>query len=104
MASTEQRVYRVLIRAGNDEALKRLLAEPDLDFGCRPAPKRYPEGGFGVPAQVDEERIRELEKSGFAVQVLGDAIEEAKRARESVGIGDRFEGGRVPPRGLGKKL
>jgi hypothetical protein len=104
MAEMEERVYRVLIRAGDSDALKRLLAEPKLDFGCRPAPERHPEGGFVVHAYVGQQRLRELEKSGYAVQVLADATEEAKRAREDVAKGDPFEGGRVAPRGLGEKF
>lgn len=104
MAATEEHVYRVLIRAGDGETLKRLLAEPQLDFGCRPAPRRHPEGGFVVHAYVGQQRLRKLEKNGYAVQTLGDATEEAKRAREDVATGDPFEAGRIAPRGLGEKF
>jgi hypothetical protein len=104
MAEAEEHVYRALVRAGDDEALKRLLADRSLDFGCRPAPRRHPEGGFAVPVYVSEQRLRELEKKGYTVQVLGDATEEAKRVREDFATGDPFEGGRVAPRGLGEKF
>jgi hypothetical protein len=104
MATAEEHVYRVLIRAGDAESLRRLLNEPQLDFGCRPAPSRHTEGGFVLPAYVGEQRLRELERNGYAIQILGDATEEAKRVREDFATGDPFEGGRVPPKGLGEKF
>ena len=49
-------------------------------------------------------QIADLRAAGFAVAV-GDNESAAGRARQAdIGQGDRFEGGRVPPRGIGRKV
>jgi hypothetical protein len=46
--------------------------------------------------------IETLRKAGRKVEVLADAMAEGKRLQKLVGKGDRFEGGRRGPGGIGK--
>lgn len=88
------------VRVADEEALGRLFKQP-LDFGCRPSATPEPGGGFVVPVIGSPQALEELkQQEGFEVRVL-----ERKPTRSSeVGEGDRFEGGKVLPRGFGRQI
>jgi hypothetical protein len=88
----------MVVRVGDEEALRRLFAQP-LDFGCRPTVIREPDGGFSVPVIATPESVESLRTEGFDLS----AIEPRADRRAEVGEGDRFEGGRIAPRGFGRK-
>ncbi len=85
------------------ESFDSLLKKFDLDVGCRPHVHANSDGTGTLTAFATKERIRELEAAGYKVEVGENASELGRRRQEEVGKGDRFEGGRVVPRGLGKK-
>ncbi|MEV6140577.1 hypothetical protein AB0L63_31970 [Nocardia sp. NPDC051990] len=96
MASSQVRTgARITVR---DEGLLRELLTRPLDFGCMPGPSRTESGGFLVMAIGDEAELRAL--AGDGVEVVVDAVGEVAA---EVGVGDRFDGGRVVPRGFGVK-
>ena len=99
-----ERIYRVLIQVPDGARLAEVLAAPGLDFGCRPHPSRSPNGDYAIVAYAAEADVDKLRTRGFRIEVLGDALEEARRAQATVGKGDRFEGGRITPHGLGTKI
>jgi hypothetical protein len=85
------------------ESFNKLLREYDLDVGDRPLVEPKAEGAGTLLAFAPASQIKELEAAGYRVEV-GENISEIGRQRQAeVGEGDRFEGGRVAPLGLGMK-
>jgi hypothetical protein len=85
------------------EAYHELTRRFDLDLGCRPRVEVNADGTGTVLAYADEARIAELEAAGYALQ-RGENVSALGRERQrEVGVGDRFQGGRIAPRGLGRK-
>ena len=85
------------------ESFDELLRKFDLDIGCRPHVDANPDGTGKLLVYATQERIREIESAGYSVEV-GENVSELGRQRQAeVGKGDRFEGGRIAPRGLGRK-
>lgn len=88
---------------GSRETIVRLMQSSELDVGCRPHPEVNPDGSVTLPAYADEERIGRLRAAGYKVE-RGENVSALGRQRQAeVGKGDRFMGGRIAPRGLGKK-
>jgi hypothetical protein len=89
---------------GSSETLAKLRQEVDLDVGCRgPHFEANPDGTGTMLVYASEERIRALQAAGYHVE-RGENVSELGRQRQKeVGVGDRFKGGRVVPRGLGEK-
>jgi len=85
------------------ESFESLLKKFDLDVGCRPHFQQNTDGTASLTAFATKERIRELEGAGYKVEVGENASEVGRQRQGEVGKGDRFEGGRVVPRGLGEK-
>ena len=85
------------------ESFDSLLKTFDLDVGCRPHVDATADGTGILTAFATTDRIRELESAGYSVEVGENASELGRRRQEEVGKGDRFEGGRIVPRGLGEK-
>jgi hypothetical protein len=95
--------FAVRITVDRESAL-RLTARTDLDFGDRPHIRPQSENRAILEAFATMTQIADLRAAGFAVAV-GDNESAAGRARQAeIGQGDRFEGGRVLPRGLGRKV
>ena len=86
------------------ESFDALLKKFDLDVGCRPHVHTNDDGTGTLTAFATRERIRELEAAGYRVEVGENVSELGRRRQEEVGKGDRFEGGRVVPQGLGEKI
>jgi hypothetical protein len=95
-------LYAARITASR-ETLTKVMREFALDVGCRPHPKMNPDGTATLLVYATEERIGELRAAGYGVE-RGENVSAIGRERQAeVGKGDRFEGGRVAPRGLGEK-
>ncbi|MDX6404028.1 MAG: hypothetical protein QOH70_1483 [Blastocatellia bacterium] len=95
-------LYAVRITAGR-EVLAKIIREFALDVGCRPHAELKPDGSAALLAYATKERIDEMKAAGYGVE-LGENVSAIGRERQAeVGKGDRFEGGRVAPRGLGEK-
>jgi hypothetical protein len=88
---------------GSRETLAKVLQESALDFGCRPHGKLNPDGSSTLLVYATEERIAKLQAAGYQVE-RGENVSAIGRERRSeIGKGDRFDGGRIAPRGLGEK-
>ena len=95
-------LYEVRITVSREE-FEKLMQKFPLDLGCRPHIEMNPDGTGTVQAFASAERIRELEAAGHKVE-QGENVSEIGRERQKeVGSGDRFQGGRVIPRGLSRK-
>jgi len=88
---------------GSRETLARVLAETGLDFGCRPHGTLNPDGSSTLQVYATEERIAQLQAAGYQVERGENVSASGRERRSEVGKGDRFDGGRIAPRGLGEK-
>lgn len=89
---------------GSRETLAKLMQTFELDVGCRhPHVEPNPDRTATLVVYATEERVREIQAAGYKVE-LGENVSAVGRERQAeVGKGDRFEGGRVAPSGLGEK-
>ena len=102
MSTTEKKIMRITLKTPNRETLARLVKEFRLDIGGG-GPRRLPDGTLSVEAYTPEEVLVELEKAGAVFEIIEDATKVGKERQKEVGRGDRFEGGKKVPHGLGKK-
>ena len=94
---------RIIIRSESREQLLEILRREDLDLNCG-GPKETPtREAWMVEAYVSEEQASRLQKAGVRVEIDKDFEERSSSRRAEVEYGDRFEGGRRPPRGIGRK-
>ncbi|MDX6528516.1 MAG: hypothetical protein QOH41_806 [Blastocatellia bacterium] len=95
-------LFAVRITASR-EVLAKIIREFALDVGCRPHAELKPDGSAALLAYATKERIDDMKAAGYGVE-RGENVSAIGRERQAeVGKGDRFEGGRVAPRGLGEK-
>jgi hypothetical protein len=80
-----------------------LMERFPLDLGCRPHIDMNPDGTGTLQAFASRERIRELEAAGYRVEQGENVSALGRERQQEVGTGDRFQGGRVTPHGLGRK-
>ena len=85
------------------ETLGDLLGRFALDVGDRPHVEPAPDGSGTLYAFAPEAQIREIEAAGYAVEVGENVSAIGRQRMTEVAEGDRFEGGRIAPRGLGQK-
>lgn len=97
--------YRVRLRVPDLEALHRLTQRRAMDIHqVHRAPGEPPAAGLEVEAFLELEHVEQLRQDGLELE-LGPNVSAIGRERQrEVARGDRFEGGRVPPRGLGEKV
>jgi hypothetical protein len=85
------------------EAYAELTRRFELDLGCRPHVQVNPDGTGTLLAYADEARIGELKAAGYAVEQGENVSALGRERQQEIGVGDRFQGGRIVPRGLGRK-
>lgn len=85
------------------ETLTELLSRFELDVGDRPNVEPAPDGSGTLYAFAPQEQIREIEAAGYAVEVGENVSEVGRQRMGELAVGDRFEGGRISPKGLGQK-
>ncbi len=91
----------VLLRASSLNALRQLIHTTPLDLDCG-GPRRHPSGVVMVNAFVNSQDLIDIEQ---AVGVEAIEIMDIRSAEEAeVGKGDRYSGGRLFPRGFGRKV
>ena len=100
---TPSDVLTVAIHAPDIEELRELVRTHPYDFGCRARALRTPEGDYITPAILTHEQFDQLYKEGRRIDILFDGIPDDRSARATIGQGDRFEGGRRAPQGLGSR-
>ncbi len=95
-------IFRIRFEVPNPETLARVINDFKLDMGTV-RPIRGPNGSLRVEAYIPEEILSELQKTSLAIEVIENASEVGRQRQKQVVVGDPFEGGRIAPRGLGKK-
>jgi hypothetical protein len=81
-----------------------LLRRSGLDFGDHPNISENPDGTGSLDLFVSRTEIAALQAEGYQIEVGANLSARARERLTEVGQGDRFEGGRIPPRGLGRKI
>jgi hypothetical protein len=95
-------LVRIIIRSSDPQELRTIIATEELDLACGGATQAE-SGEWQVEAYVSPEVAERLRAEGHRVDVDTQAMGRAAARRSEVSTDDRFEGGRVPPRGLGRK-
>ena len=83
---------------------EELLRREGLDFGDRPNIRPNSDGSGALDLFLSRAEIAALEAEGFRIEVGANLSASARHRQADIGQGDRFEGGRIPPRGLGRKI
>jgi hypothetical protein len=98
---TDQFAVRVKVTR---EQAGALLRRAEFDFGDHPQITENPDGTGNLDLFISRAQIEALHAEGYEVDVGHNLSARARSRQNEIGRGDRFEGGRVPPRGLGRKL
>lgn len=94
-------VFLTVLYPPDREALALLLRKEMLDLG--PVQSR-PDGELlEVHIYATKEQIKLLKECGWKLDVRQNLSEIGRKRQEEVGKGDRFEGGKITPKGLGRK-
>ena len=96
-------VFAVRVRVTAEQAAA-LVAREDVDHGDRPHVRRLTDEMGLLDLFVTGHQLGELRSEGFEIEVVNNQSERARERRAEIGEGDRFEGGRVPPTGIGRKI
>jgi murein tripeptide amidase MpaA len=93
----------VAIHGGSIEELREIVRTHPYDFGCKPSAVPTEEGHFILPAVLTRPQYEECTKCNIRVDIKFEGIPYNRTAEATIGQGDRFDGGRVAPRGLGSR-
>jgi hypothetical protein len=92
----------ITMSAASLEQLRAIARRHVLDLNCGGA-RRGEDGAWRIDAYVSAQVAADLEKSGVALTVDRQFAAQMATRQAEVGTGDRFQGGRAAPRGLGRK-
>src|SRR6266568_4552441 len=92
---------RVKVTGGQAE---KLLRRGGLDFGDRPNIRENPDGTGSLNLFVTRADIETFRAEGYEIEVGANLSARARDRLAEVGQGDRFDGGRIPPQGIGRKI
>jgi hypothetical protein len=96
-------VFAVRAKVSEDQAFE-LIGRGGLDYGDRPHFDRGPEGTGSLDLFLSRAQIESLEGEGIEVEVVNNQSARSRERMAEVGEGDRFDGGRVLPTGIGRKV
>lgn len=98
-----QDVMRVRVALPSREDLPALEKLGPLDWGGR-GPRIQEDGRIVGEVYVATEEIEKLKGiKNCEIEVIENATEVGRQRQQEVGKGDRFDGGRKTPHGLGEK-
>lgn len=101
----ENDVFLAIIATKEYGLINKILQDSELDFGCRPHVRQLENGFFELPIFATEKKLEELKAtSNLKVEVKYNAsVKWRKQLQKKDDHSDRFDGGRIVPRGLGLK-
>jgi hypothetical protein len=85
------------------QSLREIVRTYPLDYGCRPHALLDAKGSYYTPALVSKAERDLLRARGLDVRDLFDQISPDRTGNATIGKGDRFKGGKVPPQGVGSR-
>jgi hypothetical protein len=86
------------------EQAEKLLRRDELDHGDHVRIVEKPDGTGGLDLFVTRAEIETLRAEGYELEVGANLSARGRDRLAEVGQGDRFESGRIPPRGIGRKI
>jgi len=95
--------HAVAVHAEDTATLHEIVRTRPGDYGCRPRAVPHDRRGFALHAILTPQEHAALRNAGHEVERLADILSPNRRAAATIGAGDRFDGGRVAPRGLGSR-
>jgi hypothetical protein len=95
--------FAVQARVTAEQALE-LIRRGGLDYGDRPHFSRGPEDTGRLDLFLSRAQIAALEADGIEVEVVNNQSARLRERTAELGEGDRFEGGKVRPTGIGRKF
>jgi hypothetical protein len=98
----EKDLFLTVLYAPDRDSLAGLLRKELLDVG--PMLRKPDAKEVEVHLYADEEQIKRLREYGWRLEVRENLSEVGRKRQKEVGKGDRFKGGKIPPKGLGKKI
>ncbi|MEH6648857.1 MAG: hypothetical protein V7707_02395 [Motiliproteus sp.] len=84
------------------DCLSQLLRSEVLDVG--PIQSQADSDEIEVHIYANKDQIKALKKYGWTVNVRENLSEIGRKRQKEVGKGDRFQGGKIAPTGLGQKI
>ncbi len=103
MTTPEQRIMRIALQGPQPGDLAQLARDFHLDTAGTGGIRRQPDDTVKMEAYVPEDVLDNLREAGGVFEIIEDATQVGKERQQEVGRGDRFDGGKIAPRGLGKK-
>lgn len=95
-------IFAVRAKVTEDQAVE-LIGRGVFDYGDRPHFTKTPDGSGTLDLFVSKAQIASLRGDGIEVEVVNNQSARSRERMAEVGEGDRFEGGRVAPTGIGRK-
>src|SRR5262249_44150700 len=99
----DRRHLTVAIHAPDLRSLREIVRQYPLDYGCRPHAIADATGAYFTTALVSKAERDALRGGGLDIRDLFDQVDGDRSAKTTVGKGDRFKGGKVPPQGVGSR-
>ena len=101
MVTREKKIMRISLNVSNRETLVKFMRDFQLDIGG--VIRSQPDGTLNMEVYTPEEVLNQLRGAGAVFEIIEDATKIGIERQKEVGRGDRFEGGKKAPQGLGKK-
>jgi hypothetical protein len=102
--SPDPDVFRVSMRAPDHATLARAVRELGLDIDHQHPDVEAGTEAVEITGFLTQRQIDELQSRGWALRVEVNLSEIGRERQREVAAGDRFNGGKVKPTGLGKKV
>jgi hypothetical protein len=99
----DARTIQARIYAEDRGALFELITRHSFDYGCRPSAQLDESERLYTPALLSQRELADLQDEGVRVTVRTEILADDTTASETIGQGDRFEGGARPPQGAGSR-
>src|SRR5262249_40422539 len=93
----------VAIHAPDLKSLREIVRTYQLDYGCRPHAIPDATRAYYTTALVSLAERDLLRNKGLDVRDLFDQTSGERTAKATIGKGDRFKGGKIPPQGVGSR-
>jgi len=96
-------IFAAKVRVTPDQA-GELLRSGEYDFGDRPRISPSADGTATLDLFLSRDQVAALEADGITVEIGNNQSARARAALAEIPEGDRYEGGRLTPRGIGRKI
>ncbi len=96
-------ILAVRAKVSEEQALE-LIGRGGFDYGDHPHFRRDPDGTGSLDLFVSREQIDGLRGEGIDVEIVNNQSARARERMAEIGEGDRFDGGKVAPTGIGRKF